>query len=414
MPKRSLLYLVTRENVLAPGVLKSQVLGLAGQIKKEWGGVDILVLNFPSVHSFLKHFRNYRSVRDYVSTLGIKLVIIPILPIGRSIMPIWALPFLFIQTIPFVLFFLARHRTNVILARGHISALLAVVLKKLGARIKFIFEVHGPYLIEGEIHGRWVPSDFSYKAWEIIERRLFVTADHVIARSLGILEYVKHASPRSRVSIIPCSVNERLFSVTIGKRKEMRSRMGVGDRFVVVYAGSLGSFHRPDFLADFYFQLRKNLLNPFFLVVTHSPHEGLIQNLKKRGIHQEEFMVVSNPPKLSDFLPLGDVALHIYDDSPIAPFALSAKIAEYMAAGLPVIVTKNIYSATGLVEDNQVGVVIDPFDQKDIRVKMQQLVKEREAMKRNALKLAKDYFSVKVCAKKYLDIYDELVQKNKL
>jgi len=89
------------------------------------------------------------------------------------------------------------------------------------------------------------------------------------------------------------------------------------------------------------------------------------------------------------------------------------KVAEYLAAGLPLIVPPEMKSVSGIVENENCGVVIDSFDRNDIRVKMRKLVKERETFKKNALKLAKDYFSVKVCARKYLEIYDELTQKNK-
>ena len=43
--KKRILYIVSRENVLQPGVLKSQVLEMASQIKKEGEGTDVSVLN---------------------------------------------------------------------------------------------------------------------------------------------------------------------------------------------------------------------------------------------------------------------------------------------------------------------------------------------------------------------------------
>jgi len=148
-------------------------------------------------------------------------------------------------------------------------------------------------------------------------------------------------------------------------------------------------------------------------VATQSDPAIFLQVMKYLEGKDEEVTVLSNPD-LGKILPLADAGLHVYGDVPIAPYVSSVKLPEYTASGVPPIVTSNMISMGKLVRDNRCGVVIDYFDQKDIRVKMQQLVKEREAMKRNALKLAKDYFSVKVCAKKYLDIYDELVQKNKL
>ena len=118
---------------------------------------------------------------------------------------------------------------------------------------------------------------------------------------------------------------------------------------------------------------------------------------------------------LEKILPLGDAGIGTMGgDILTTPLVLSVKVVEYLAAGLPLIVPPEMKSVAGIVEKENCGVVIDSFDQNDIRVKMQQLVKEHKILKKSALKLARDYFSVKVCAKKYLDIYDELVQKNKL
>jgi len=373
-----------------------------------------LVLDFPSLHKFLKYFRNYKSITEYARGLGIKLIIIPILPIGRSIMPVWAIPFFLLQTLPFVLFFSLKYRIEIINARSHLSALLAYVARKLGANIRIVFEIHGPYLLEGVTHGRWRPADFDYKFWSGIEKKLFVDADYIVVRSSGLLDYVMDVAPKASASIIPPSVDADSFSLSEKERKNGRMELGIDDRFAVAYSGSLGSFHRPDFLAEFYSLVRKYVPNPLLLVVTHSDYGALVEGFRNLGVPQNELCVVYNPPELGKILPLADASLHVYNDLPITPFVLSAKLGEYLSAGLPVIVTDNLVSTTNLIEKSQCGVVINISDSKDVRSKMQKLVRERGTLKKNSLRLARDYFSVKVCARKYLEIYDELASKNKL
>src|SRR3989337_4121553 len=206
MNKKRILYLLSRENVLEPGVLKSQVLNLAGQIIKEKKDTEFFVLDCPSLHKFLKYFRNYKSITEYARGLGIKLIIIPILPIGRSIMPVWAIPFFLLQTLPFVLFFSLKYRIEIINARSHLSALLAYVARKLGANIRIVFEIHGPYLLEAVTHARWRPADFDYKFWSVIERILFAGADYIVVRSSGLLDYVSGIAPKANASIITPTV----------------------------------------------------------------------------------------------------------------------------------------------------------------------------------------------------------------
>src|SRR3989337_2994929 len=97
--KNNILYLISRENVLEPGVIKSQAIDLLGQVLAQRPATEIFLLNFPSINRFLKYLGNYRSVKDYCRGLGIRLAIVPIIPIGRSIMPVWAMPFFLAQTI---------------------------------------------------------------------------------------------------------------------------------------------------------------------------------------------------------------------------------------------------------------------------------------------------------------------------
>ena len=411
--KNRVLYLISRENILQPGVLKSQVIDLAGHIKKEGRGTDVFILNLPSLHSFFKYFRNYRDIKDYAHNLNIRLLIIPILPVGRSIMPVWAIPFFLIQTLPATLFFVVKYRINIINARGYLSALVSYFIKKTGLNIRVVFENHGPYLLEGITHNRWQESDSDYNFWVKLEKHLFDKSDYIVARSQGLLDHTQKISPLTPSLVIPCSVNEKLFAPSVRNRVRKREELGLKEHFVVVYAGSLGSFHSPDFLAETYSLIRKKLPDPYFLIVTHSDPEDLILNLEKKGIGQSEFKVIQNPSNLGEIISVGDAALHVYSDLPVTPYVLAVKFAEYSAAGLPVIVTKNLTSITNVVDESQCGVIVDTFDPKDIQVKMQKLVKERETFKKNALKLAREYFSVRVCAKKYLEIYDELTQKSK-
>jgi len=407
-----ILYLVSRENILEPGVLKSQVLDLVGQIIKSGSKIELTVLNFPSINRFLANLKNYRSTREYARKLGIRLVIIPIFPIGRSIMPVWAIPFFLIQTIPLILFFSIKYRINIIHSRAYLPALAAQISRNFGLRVGLVFDVRGAYLLEGITYGRWKRSDPDYGTWERLEEKLFSDSDRVVVQSPGLMDYTKKVAPAAKVELIPPCVNERTFAISEKDREQGRGEFGIKNRFVVVYSGSLGNFHEPNFLAKCYSEIRKDLPSPYFLVVTHSASRGLVNSLRDQNVPEEEFRVISSPKDIGKMLPLGDAGLHIMDDLPITPTVVSVKFGEYLASGLPVIVTKNMASVTNLVEEHRCGVVLDGFDRKDTRVEMQKLVEEHSSLKENSLSLARNYFSTKVCAGKYLKIYEELNQKN--
>lgn len=411
MSNKKVLYLVSRENIAAPGVMKSQVLDLIWEIVRNRRGIEITIINFPSLPNFLKNFKNYQSVRNFCRRRGIGLVIIPILPVGPSFMPVWAVPFFLVQTVPLVLFFSIKYGINIIHARSYLSAFSGYLVKKI-LGIKLVFDTRSLYLIEAKMLGGWGESDASYKFWKIIERNLLIFADSVVIQASKIGEYVREAVPNTQVSLIPSPVDVEKFRMLTRFREKEREKNGISDKFVFAYSGSLGGLHDPFFLAKFYSSVSKHVKTPHFLVATQSDPAIFLQVMKDLEGKDEEVTVLSNPD-LGKILPLADAGLHVYGDVPIAPYVSSVKLPEYTASGVPPIVTSNMISMGKLVRDNRCGVVIDSFDQNDIRVKMRQLVKEHKILKKNSLKLARDYFSVKVCARKYLDIYDELIQKNK-
>ncbi|MEX2014106.1 MAG: glycosyltransferase [Parcubacteria group bacterium] len=412
--KHRILFLISRENILEPGVLKSQVFDLLGRVLKEDKNTEILVLNLPSLHSFLKNLSKRRAFKSYTKKMGIRIVSVPILPIGRSAMPVWAVPFFLAQAAPVVLFFALKYRINIIHARSYLSSLAVYFLKKMGLKAKVVFDMRAPYLLEGVVYRRWVDPDPNYRFWEKAERKMFSSADAVVSQATGMVDYVKRISPSARVFYIPNCVDTDKYLIGHEEREAGRKRLGIGDRFALVYSGSFGGLHPPSFIARLYFEFRKHLPDPYFLVVTHSNPVSISGKLAGLGISQSEFKVLHHPPNLEKVISLGDVGVGAMGgEIPTTPLVLSVKVAEYLAAGLPVISSEEMRSVAELVEKEKCGVAIKLFDQKDIRVKMQKLVREHEEMRKNALRVARKYFSVKVCAKKYLKIYDEIVSKSK-
>jgi len=409
MSKNNVLYLISRENLLEPGVLKSQVLDLLGEIKKQSIGSDITILNLPSINRFLKYFKNYYQVRDYCKKLGIRFFIIPIVPVARSFMPIWAVPFYLIQVIPLILFFVLRYRINIIHARSYLSALAGWFVRKIGVQVRFVFDMRAPYLLEGVIHGKWQKTESDYKFWEGLEKKMFESADFVVAQATGMVGYVKKAAPESAAVYIPNCVSDQLYKVTPAERKKGREEQVIADRFVFVYSGSFGRLHPPDFIAKLYADLRKFVQDPYLLVVTYSDPQEISKALFKLDVPQREFKILQNPPKLEKILSLGDAGIAAMGgEISTTSLVLSVKVVEYLAAGLPVITSNEMKSVVEILKQNNCGVMVDPFDKRDIRVKMQKLVEENSLLKINSIRVARKYFSTKVCARQYLNLYEKL------
>jgi len=409
MSDKRILYLISRENVSAPGVMQSQVLDLLAEARIQDPSSKIVLLNLPSLPIFLKHIKKIKNVKKFCHKAGITLFIFPIIPIGQSFMPKWAIPLFLIQTVPLAIFFSLTYRINLIHSRSYLASLLAYFVKKITG-IKFIFDTRSIYLKEAETHGIWKKSDPEYRFWEELEKNMFRSADKVIVLASEKESYIKERVPTADVSLIPSPVRVTDFAMPRISRSKGRKSLGIAEKFVFTYSGSLGGLHSADFIASFYSRVSKHVPNPHFLIATQSDPSGIISSLDKLGIRETDYTVLKNPA-LGDFLPLADVGIHVYPDVPIAPYVSSVKLPEYCASAIPTIVTSNMVSMAKLVREKYFGVVVDNFEPKHIRDKMQKLVKEHSLMGKKAFKLANTYFSVKVCAQKYLEIYNGLLKK---
>lgn len=90
--------------------------------------------------------------------------------------------------------------------------------------------------------------------------------------------------------------------------------------------------------------------------------------------------------------------------------ALPTKLFEYMLAGLPVVVT-NIPLWAGIVNDHQCGLIVDPFNNKDVVDKITYLLDNdsiAETMGKNGQSAVKSMFNWSVEEKKLLEMYKHL------
>ena len=75
-------------------------------------------------------------------------------------------------------------------------------------------------------------------------------------------------------------------------------------------------------------------------------------------------LYIYNPQftEMPDYLLMSDIGLLVRVPSVISEVASPVKFAEYLAGGVPVIAYPNIGDTQKMIDQNQVGIVIDPKD----------------------------------------------------
>jgi glycosyltransferase involved in cell wall biosynthesis len=256
-----------------------------------------------------------------------------------------------------------RERIDLVHGRGHVGAAIAAAVKRLTGR-PFVFDIRGFLPEEYVDAGVWPAGGRLYRIAKRVERRLLAAADGFVVlteRARDIL-FPDYSAPGARpVEVIPCCVDMERFAAAGGvSREEARRELGVGgDRRVFVYVGALGGWYLTEETADLLACAHEADPAAFSLVLTQSPPEMIAEPLRARGVSAGDFLIRKvSPADIPRYLKAADVAVSFIKPCYSKLSSSPTKLAEYLAAGLPVVCNAGIGDVDAVVEGERVGVVL--------------------------------------------------------
>lgn len=151
-------------------------------------------------------------------------------------------------------------------------------------------------------------------------------------------------------------------------------RLGVLNRFVIVYVGSFGGWYPTDKIMDFYEAAKRFIPSSFAMVLTKTTID-IKGELLKRGYSEEDMIVTPvNPADIPSYVCAADVALSFRHAGYSAKAASPTKIAEYLACGVPVISNKGIGDVDDLITRNGVGALLDDYSDASYRKAFEEVI----------------------------------------
>lgn len=117
-----------------------------------------------------------------------------------------------------------------------------------------------------------------------------------------------------------------------------------------------------DEMTEFLVAARLQDPSTFAMILTQSPIEIVIEQLRKLGIHEKDFMVAKvTPHEVPRYLRAADIAISFIKPCYSKQSSSPTKIAEYLASGLPVVCNSGVGDLDKLINENQVGVLLTQF-----------------------------------------------------
>ena len=306
-----------------------------------------------------------------------------------------------------------RNRIGMVHARSHIPATIALALKRsLGT--KMIFDLRGLMAEEYVDAEHWRKDSLPYRITKAAERRIFQETDAVVTLTERIWPIINEwEGLRGRDvhhEVIPCCVDLSLFKFSDEERSKRRAELGLGEKFTIVYSGSLDGWYLTEKMAAFFAAFIRRRPDAHLVWLTNGSHDRVIELMKSRNVDQ--FSVLSVPARLvSSYLSAADAGLSFIKRCVSKLASSPTKNAEYLACGLPLIINAGIGDSDALIHDWKAGALLEEFtDDEYARVgTLIETMAAQPAARENARAVAERVFDLQtVGVERYAALYERV------
>lgn len=410
-----IIYLTWGETPRSHGVFGSQVIGQFAQTKKLVPDAQfMLVSGVPVVHSGLvreklRYFDELKKIRANLGEIPFEWV--PVY-VTQNIVNSSRRTFEW-------LYFGARHRLmrtveefkpDLVHCRSYHAAWAALQVRKAGAHhFKIVFDARGLFPEEVSLKRNYDEDGADYQYLKEIERVLLQECDITIAVSDTMGAHYKALGARE-VEVVYLSANYEKLKV-----REASERSA--DRPIeFCYVGALAesTWHKPSSLNRLFTRLKHVFPDSKLKIVSTSDHESIRGYFRNWAPSEIEITASKSVDELVCHLMSADFGLMPYfqptskRELKLAEMVMAVKVAEYLCAGLPVILNKYCGGAAAVVGKYDMGTVYDPDDLESLDVdKIGRLMGEGGARRRISA-AAQNLFDYSVHAQQYVDIYRRL------
>jgi glycosyltransferase involved in cell wall biosynthesis len=320
-----------------------------------------------------------------------------------------------------VLRILREHRRrpfDLLHARGHVAAAIACGAKKWTG-VPVLFDIRGLNAEEYVDAGLWMAGGFPYRLTKRVERWMLREADGIVTLTEAvrpILRTFPGLNERASLppwSVIPTCVDIDHFAFDAQGRERVRACLGIGDRPVLVYSGSVGTWYLLDEMLDFYTAARERWPGLFFLALVNRSPETVAAALGARGVPAADYAVTwARHDEVPAYLSAADAAVAFIRPSLSKQSSSPTKYAEYLSCGLPFAANSGVGDVAMLLQDSDAGVLVSDLSREGYRRAGDRLRELANGRRRDWCRaLAEREFSVRSRAfPAYRDLYTRILQ----
>lgn len=229
-----------------------------------------------------------------------------------------------------------------------------------GAEVTEMMQTLG---LEATPENEWpAPAKTTIKQIRAAEERAVHEAAGVTCVSHAMVDSLSQTYPqipREKFFVVPCCPDIDAFTRVVNDREVVRRELGLHDKYVVSYCGSLAWYQFPEASIQVFRLIKSLRADAHFFAITTQPDQMRLL-LENAGFSAADYTIRSVPAQdVPRLLIASDLGLMIRDDSLTNRVASPIKFGEYMAAGIPVVISPRLGDCSESVRRERLGIEVD-------------------------------------------------------
>jgi glycosyltransferase involved in cell wall biosynthesis len=251
-----------------------------------------------------------------------------------------------------------RHHAPIVHSRASVPGAIGLVASGL-ARRRFLYDADSKLSLEYADNRHWKRSSLAFRLMARIEAACRRRADAIVVLSHRLREEFVGEGVRAPIAVVPCCVDVDRFRFDSVARETRRRELGLGSETLFVYVGKSGPRYLVEEMLDFVGVAAERSGGARLLVITHESPENFLALAARRSVPSDLVLVRrAEPGEVPSWLSAGDAGLAFIRPTESERGSSPIKVAEYLAAGLPVVITPAIGDYSEAVEREEVGVLV--------------------------------------------------------
>jgi glycosyltransferase involved in cell wall biosynthesis len=297
--------------------------------------------------------------------------------------------------------------------RGYVPAAIAF---RATRRVPVLFDIRGLQAEEYVDGGVWKKGELKWQLAKRSERAFFRKASGAVVLTENIRPHVEgefRAQGRlPPLEVIPCCTDLERFRFDEDARVALRAKLAVpDDATLLLYSGSLGTWYLADEMARLARAYRDETGKKTILLwLVNNDADAARAASRAAGLGEDEIRVTSaKAAEVAGYLSAADASLALIKASFSKRSSSPTKYAECLAAGLPLVISRDVGDGAILGEKG-VAVSMTTYDDASMRAATRELSTLIGRPRAEYARVARELFDVDAVAlPRYRRLYEALV-----